>query len=123
MERKRRMPARAASRVEQSAKKSRTETPHPPDHRDATPASAVNSTPAPEDIQEPKEPQKPPPPPLPTSIQPGKPLPTIEDPQPEDLPNKDYQTLHERYDVSHETSTQQLSSWMSPSSSHQFITA
>jgi hypothetical protein len=98
MERKRRMPARAAARVEQAAKKSRTETPLPPDHRDATPSSAVNSTPAPEDItQEPKEPQKPPPPPLPTSIQPGRPLPTIEDPQPEDLPNKDYQTLHERY--------------------------
>ncbi|ROW14176.1 hypothetical protein VPNG_04280 [Cytospora leucostoma] len=92
MERKRRMPARAAARVEQAAKKSRTETPLPPDHRTATPSSVHNSTPSPEDIQ---EPARPPPPPLPTSIQPGKPLPTIEDPQPEDLPNKDYQTIQE----------------------------
>ncbi|KUI70425.1 hypothetical protein VM1G_05875 [Cytospora mali] len=92
MERKRRMPARAAARVEQAAKKSRTETPLPPEHRSATPSSALNGTPAPEEVL---EPQKPPPPPLPTSIQPGKPLPTIEDPQPDDLPNKDFQTIHE----------------------------
>ncbi|KUI58372.1 hypothetical protein VP1G_05658 [Cytospora mali] len=92
MERKRRMPARAAARVEQAAKKSRTETPLPPEHRSATPSSALNSTSAPEEVL---EPQKPPPPPLPTSIQPGKPLPTIEDPQPDDLPNKDFQTIHE----------------------------
>lgn len=91
------MPARAAARVEQAAKKSRTETPLPPDHRTATPSSVHNSTPAPEDIQ---EPARPPPPPLPTSIQPGRPLPTIEDPQPEDLPNKEYQTIQERYGAS-----------------------
>lgn len=92
MERKRKLPARAAARVEQAAKKGRTST--PPDHRPATPSSAVNSTPAPDDEDAPKNP---PPPPLPTSIQPGKPLPTIENAQPEDLPSKDFQSLQERY--------------------------
>lgn len=92
MERKRKLPARAAARVEQAAKKGRTAT--PPDHRSATPSSAINSTPVPEEEE---EPQKPPPPPLPTSIQPGKPLPTVEDAQPEDLPTKDYQSVQERY--------------------------
>jgi hypothetical protein len=33
---------------------------------------------------------------LPTSIQAGKPLPTVEVPQPEDLPAKDYQLVSER---------------------------
>lgn len=92
MERKRKLPARAAARVEQAAKKGRTAT--PPDHRSATPASAVNSTPAPDDDQ---DPQNPPPPPLPTSIHPGKPLPTVENAQPDDLPSKDFQSLQERY--------------------------
>lgn len=91
------MPARAAAaRVEQVAKKGRTATPpdHQHYHRSATPSSALNGTPAPEENE---EPQKPAAPPLPTSIQPGKPLPTVEDPQPEDLPPKDYQSLQERY--------------------------
>lgn len=93
MERKRKLPARAAARVEQAAKKGRTAT--PPDHRSATPSSAVNSTPAPDEDEDAH--QNPPPPPLPTSIQPGKPLPTVENAQPEDLPAKEFQSFHERY--------------------------
>ncbi|KAH8744895.1 hypothetical protein F5883DRAFT_439407 [Diaporthe sp. PMI_573] len=88
MERKRRVPARAAARVEQAAKKSRTST--PPDLLPDTPSSAPN-TPDPVD-----EPQKPPPPPLPTSIHPGKPLPTIEGAaQSATPPQKDFQSIQE----------------------------
>lgn len=94
MERKRKLPARAAARIEQAAKKGRTSTPD--DYRSATPSSALNGTPVPEEFAEPPY-QQPAPPPLPTSIQPGKPLPTVEEPQPEDLSLKDYQTIQERY--------------------------
>jgi hypothetical protein len=85
MERKRKLPARAAARVEHISKK-RTVT--PPDNRSLTPAPAP-----------PVEEQLPPPPPLPRSIQPGKPLPTVEDAQPEDLPMTDFQSFQERYVV------------------------
>lgn len=89
------MPARAAARVEQAAKKSRTST--PPDILPATPSSALNTTPAPEPVD---EPQKPPPPPLPTSVHPGKPLPTVEGAaQSVTPPQKDYQSIQERYRV------------------------
>ncbi|PSR74654.1 hypothetical protein BD289DRAFT_487362 [Coniella lustricola] len=94
MERKRKMPARAAARIEQAAKKGRTAT--PPDHRAAALASAANSTPDPQPavdghvLAQPAQP-----PPLPTAIQPGKPLPTVENAQPEDLPIKDYQSFQE----------------------------
>ncbi|KAL0934834.1 uncharacterized protein CTRU02_209425 [Colletotrichum truncatum] len=79
MERKRKLPARAAARVEHIAKK-RTVT--PPEHRSLTPVPAP--------VEEP-----PPPPSLPKSVQPGKPLPTVEDPQPDDLPAKEYQSFQE----------------------------
>ncbi|PVH84070.1 hypothetical protein DL98DRAFT_512826 [Cadophora sp. DSE1049] len=79
MERKRKLPARAA-RVESVSKK-RTST--PPEQRTQTP-----TPPAP-----------PPPPPveetLPRSIAPGKPLPTVEEPQPESLPTSQFQTIPE----------------------------
>ncbi|SPO02091.1 uncharacterized protein DNG_04764 [Cephalotrichum gorgonifer] len=80
MERKRKLPARAAARNEQASKK-RTAT--PPEK--ATPAA----TPAPEaaPIEEPRQ--------IPKSIQPGKPLPTVEELQPENLPIKEYQTIQE----------------------------
>lgn len=85
------MPARAAARVEQAAKKSRTST--PPDLLPATPSSAPNTTPAPDPID---DNQKPPPPPLPTSVHPGKPLPTIEDAaQTASPPQKDFQSIQE----------------------------
>lgn len=89
------MPARAAARVEQAAKKGRTAT--PPDHRAAALASASKSTPDPQQLDDDDtQPQPPQQPPLPTAIQPGKPLPTVENAQPEDLPTKDYQSFQER---------------------------
>lgn len=82
MERKRKLPARAAAREHVSKKRTVT----PPDTRSQTPAPAP--------------PVDEPPAPLPRSIQAGKPLPTVEDAQPEDLPMKDFQSIQERY-VSH----------------------
>ncbi|EJT80899.1 hypothetical protein GGTG_00891 [Gaeumannomyces tritici R3-111a-1] len=84
MERKRKMPARAAARVEQASKK-RTAT--PPDNRSATPVAAP-----PPPVE---EPAAPPPQPLPKSVQPGKPLPVVDEPQPESLPSKHYQSIAE----------------------------
>jgi len=85
MERKRKLPARAAARAEQAAKR-RTLT---PPQRSATPAPPPEPEPTPpvEDV----------PPPLPKSITAGKPLPTIDSPQPDDLPSSDFQTVSERY--------------------------
>ncbi|KAK3317819.1 hypothetical protein B0T19DRAFT_298726 [Cercophora scortea] len=86
MERKRKLPARAAARVEQIAKKRNLT---PPQRRSETPASApALPEPEPTPVQEP-------PPPLPKSITTGKPLPTVETPQPDDLSNKDYQSTQE----------------------------
>ncbi|UNI23178.1 hypothetical protein JDV02_009013 [Purpureocillium takamizusanense] len=83
MERKRKLPPRAAARLEQAAKRRQT-TPREP-----------SSTPAPpEPVREPTPPP-PPPPPLPTFIQVGQPLPTVDDPQPLDLSAKDFQSLSE----------------------------
>lgn len=84
MERKRKLPARAAARGENAAKK-----------RNVTPRED-SATPAPPPAPAP-EPEEPPPPPLPKSIQAGKPLPTVEVAQPEDLSSKEYQTVGERY--------------------------
>lgn len=78
------MPARAAARVEQASKK-RTAT--PPDNRSATPVAAP---PPPSE-----EPAAPPPQPLPKSVQQGEPLPVVDEPQPDSLPNKEYQTIQE----------------------------
>ncbi|KAI0468563.1 hypothetical protein F4859DRAFT_207524 [Xylaria cf. heliscus] len=94
MERKRKLPARAAARVEHVSKK-RNST--PPDIATAsTPSSALTSP-------QPAEPvaQEPPLPPpsssaaLPKSLQPGQPLPTVEKPQPDDLPQKEFQSVQE----------------------------
>ncbi|KAF4337813.1 hypothetical protein FBEOM_8302 [Fusarium beomiforme] len=87
MERKRKLPARAAARGENVAKK-RNVTPR---ERSATPAAPP---PAPEPESAP-EPEEPPPPPLPKSIQAGKPLPTVEVAQPEELSSKEYQSVGE----------------------------
>lgn len=86
MERKRKLPARAAARVEHIAKK-RTAT---PPERSVTPVAATTKTPTPQ----PAEPSVQ----LPKSIQSGMPLPTVEDVQPEDLPLREYQNIQERYD-------------------------
>ncbi|KAL2675496.1 hypothetical protein Neosp_011682 [[Neocosmospora] mangrovei] len=84
MERKRKLPARAAARGDLAAKKRNVT----PKERSATPAPPPAPPPAP-------EPEEPPPPPLPKSIQAGKPLPTVEVAQPEDLSSKDYQSVGE----------------------------
>jgi hypothetical protein len=81
MDRKRKLPPRAAARVEQAAKKRNVT----PQERSVTPA-----TPQPV-----KEPSPPPPPPLPKSVQPGKPLPTVEEAQPDGLSAKEYQSVSE----------------------------
>jgi hypothetical protein len=75
MERKRKLPARASARSGLSKK--RTSTP-PEQVPTALPAHVVEE-------------------PLPKSIAGGKPLPTIEQPQPDDLPTSQYQTVAERY--------------------------
>jgi len=84
---KRKMPARAAARGEQAAKR-----------RNITPSPAQNSkssTPTPAPEPEPAAVEDAPPP-LPKSVTAGKPLPTVNSPQPDDLPSKDYQTVTER---------------------------
>ncbi|KAI0907211.1 hypothetical protein F4823DRAFT_32594 [Ustulina deusta] len=92
MERKRKLPARAAARVEHVSKK-RNSTP-PDVSTTSTPSSTLTSP-------QPAEPvaQEPPPPPtsapLPKSLQPGHPLPTVEKPQPDDLSNKEFQSIQE----------------------------
>ncbi|KAI0169426.1 hypothetical protein GGR52DRAFT_520756 [Hypoxylon sp. FL1284] len=86
MERKRKLPARAAARVDHASKK-RASTSTPPE-RSVTPAPAPAPTPGPTDAY-PEEA------PLPKSVQAGNPLPTIEHPQPEDLSSKDFQSIQE----------------------------
>jgi hypothetical protein len=79
MERKRRLPARAA-RVE-SASKKRTST--PPEQRNQTPPTPTAPPPAVEES-------------LPKSIAAGKPLPTLDEQQPDNLSSKEFQSISER---------------------------
>ena len=80
MERKRKLPARAAARVESEAKR-----------RQSTPnEKSEEPTPAPVVEEPPAQPS------LPRSIQSGKPLPTVEDAQPDDLSLKEFQSIGER---------------------------
>ncbi|KAF2972776.1 hypothetical protein GQX73_g849 [Xylaria multiplex] len=96
MERKRKLPARAAARVEHVSKK-RNSTP-PDASSTSTPPSTLTS---PQPTEAVAQDQPPPPPPpststsLPKSLQPGQPLPTVEKPQPDDLSNKEYQSIQE----------------------------
>lgn len=98
MERKRKNPPRGASRVEHVSKKrtatppERPETPAPASASASASASVSASAPTPTPAPEPvvEEPQ------LPKSITPGNPLPTVENPQSEDLSAKDYQSIQER---------------------------
>lgn len=76
---KRKLPARTSSRVEAASKK-RTSTPPREPARPLTPVPVV--------VVE-KEP-------LPKSIVPGKPLPTVEQQQPDDLSSSEYQSIAER---------------------------
>ena len=86
MEKKRKLPARAAARVEHVSKK-RTST--PPTERSITPKTATPQ-PDPEPVPEPA-------PQLPTSISNGAPLPVVDTPQPSNLSSSDYQSVQERY--------------------------
>ncbi|KAI0976736.1 hypothetical protein F4678DRAFT_122821 [Xylaria arbuscula] len=92
MERKRKLPARAAARVEHVSKK-RNST--PPDAASASTPSSALTSPQP---AEPVAQETQPPPtsaPLPKSLQPGQPLPTVEKPQPDELSNKEFQSIQE----------------------------
>lgn len=95
MERKRKLPARAAARFEQAAKR-RTSTP-PVDGNTTRSATPALSTVGADDENQPPE-QEPPPQRtrLPRSIHPGKPLPTVEQAQSDDLSGLDYQSVQER---------------------------
>ncbi|KAI0158156.1 hypothetical protein GGR57DRAFT_459226 [Xylariaceae sp. FL1272] len=104
MERKRKLPARAAARNE-SASKRRNIT---PDSSVATPASAPKSASPPSDPPA-REPS--PPAPLPTAIQSGQPLPTVEKPQQDDLSSKDYQSVQES-GVMAESLTRSRQKWL-----------
>ncbi|KAI8629603.1 hypothetical protein F5Y19DRAFT_71459 [Xylariaceae sp. FL1651] len=88
MERKRKLPARAAARVEHASKKRNTTPPEP----SATPAPPPTSA-----SPQPSEPvaKEPTPATLPKSVQPGHPLPTVEKLQPDDLSHKDFQSIQE----------------------------
>lgn len=90
------MPARAAARVEHVAKK-RNST--PPDVSVAsTPPSAAASPQPPESVaQESSSASAFASASLPKSLQPGQPLPTVEKPQSDDLSNKEFQSIQERY--------------------------
>ncbi|KAK4445533.1 hypothetical protein QBC34DRAFT_162877 [Podospora aff. communis PSN243] len=90
MERKRKLPARAAARVEQASKKrmSRSSAVTSTPQKSPTPETAPEPEPEPAAVEEV-------PPPLPKSIAAGKPLPTVDSPQPEDLSAKDYQSVSE----------------------------
>ncbi|KAK3313143.1 hypothetical protein B0H66DRAFT_578301 [Apodospora peruviana] len=87
MEKKRKLPARAAARVEQIAKRRNITPPQPRRSETLEPAPAPAVAPEPQAEE--------PPPPLPKSIAAGKPLPTVETAQPDDLSNKDYQSVQE----------------------------
>lgn len=86
MEKKRKLPARTSARVENANKR-----------RNLTPRADRSVTPPPPPEPVVKEPSPTPPPPLPTSLQPGQPLPTIESAQPDDLSAKEYQSISERH--------------------------
>ena len=101
---KRKLPARAAARVEQIAKK-----------RNITPPSAKrseSSAPPPEPTPDPKTTPVEEAPTLPKSISAGNPLPTVETPQPDDLSNKDYQSVAES-GVLAESITRSRQRWIS----------
>ncbi|KAI1174436.1 hypothetical protein F4777DRAFT_384677 [Nemania sp. FL0916] len=92
MERKRKLPARAAARGEHVSKK-RNSTP-PDISTTPTPSSALTSPQRASSAA-----QEPPPTSssaaLPKSVQPGQPLPTVEKPQADDLSNRDFQSVQE----------------------------
>jgi len=95
MERKRKLPARAAARIESASKKQNSSSTSP--ETSATPAPPPESTEPANDTPSPSTAAATAAASLPTSVQPGQPLPTVERPQPDDLPLKDFQSVQERY--------------------------
>ncbi|KAI0108970.1 hypothetical protein GGR51DRAFT_558764 [Nemania sp. FL0031] len=90
MERKRKLPARAAAREHVSKKRNST----PPDvSTTSTPSSALTSPQPAESVAH--EPSSSTSTPLPKSLVPGQPLPTVEKPQPDDLTQKEFQSVQE----------------------------
>ncbi|KAI2638351.1 hypothetical protein GGS21DRAFT_434753 [Xylaria nigripes] len=89
MEKKRKMPARAAARVEHVSKKRNTSPP------DVPATSAPPSTTTSPQLAARLVSQDPPSITLPKSLQPGYPLPTVEKPQPDDLSHKEFQSIQE----------------------------
>ena len=79
MERKRKLPARAA-RVEGGSSKKRMSS--TPERRTQTPTPTAPPTVVEES--------------LPKSIAPNKPLPTVDEPQPENMSSKEFQSIAER---------------------------
>lgn len=74
---KRKLPARASARVESSTKKRKSTPPEP----------SKAPTPTPVVVEEV----------LPKNVVAGKPLPTVPEPQPENLSTKEYKSIPERY--------------------------
>ncbi|KAK5657435.1 hypothetical protein OQA88_3007 [Cercophora sp. LCS_1] len=108
MERKRKLPARAAARAEQAPLKkraARASTGAQAARRSETPAVATDPEPEPAPVEEP-------PPPLPKSVTAGQPLPTVDTPQPDDLSNKDFQSVSES-GVLAESLTRSRQKWIS----------
>ncbi|KAI0390606.1 hypothetical protein F5Y17DRAFT_51966 [Xylariaceae sp. FL0594] len=90
MERKRKLPARAAARGESASKKHNISTSPensgtPAPHGEATEPAADDSSLITTNMAAA----------LPTSVQPGQPLPTVERPQPDDLTMRDFQSVQE----------------------------
>ncbi|KAI1167086.1 hypothetical protein F5B18DRAFT_659410 [Nemania serpens] len=92
MERKRKLPARAAARVEHVSKK-RHSTPPDVSATSTPPSAATSPQPAESVAQEPSSASASAS--LPKSLQPGQPLPTVEKPQSDDLSNKEFQSIQE----------------------------
>ncbi|KAI1818249.1 hypothetical protein GGS20DRAFT_529170 [Poronia punctata] len=89
MERKRKLPARAAARVESASKRQSSSSTSP--EVSFTPAPPPEPTePAAHDVSASIASAA-----LPKSLQPGQPLPTVEKPQPDDLSLKDFQSIQE----------------------------
>ncbi|KAK4197402.1 hypothetical protein QBC40DRAFT_105910 [Triangularia verruculosa] len=105
MEKKRKLPARAAARVEQAAKRRNIDSTPKSVSKSATPTPAPAAEPEPTPVEDI-------PTPLPKSISAGKPLPTVDSPQPNDLSNKDYQSVTESAVLS-ESLARSRQQWMS----------
>ncbi|KAJ2978972.1 hypothetical protein NUW58_g7328 [Xylaria curta] len=96
MEKKRKLPARAAARVEHVSKKRNSTPPDVSATTSTSPSALTSPQPADSVAQEPPLPSSSSAPTiLPKSLQAGHPLPTVEKPQPDDLSQKEFQSVQE----------------------------